>query len=543
MGLPYEATFQFEVPAPENEGSRLDGVVQFMMDELSTGNVNAGSEIEVESGDYGGYAYAMVKTERPHPQLAKQLMQLEVRLCAADEGMGQANFRSRFVSGDGVDPPEVRAGPPRLLLSAMERFDGSAGGLAVGQVVRMIDAGSVADFVREDVLSADRTLPMLVCSERQNGKMPLDPDLIQRELLGLARVVRLADAATRRFGELASTPCYNGAARWLWPGVGSQRGNVPSNAYVPPAALTTRDALYNLQQTALGRASRSEFDGQYSICRTEVILERNRQLEAEKRPVPAAELDSELRAEVVKERRRANEYKRRLGIEQGKVANLDQELAGALSRITDLEADSGAGNSDDGYGSARERRDDIRDLRDTVAKRDRTIADLNGELQRYRQEARQRRNADDLTLPIRYGHPGLLTICDHALNLYRDPMRRFVIGRLRASFGADLEQCVMKSVDFSRRPPYNAQDPDSAIDIGDFEDLVQSNDECFADDELEARLLGYIRTFRNRVSHPPRGGLDESRVLDGLNNITKALTTIGEQDAAGEVSDLINLVR
>ena len=279
MGLPYEATFQFEVPAPENEGSRLDGVVQFMMDELSTGNVNAGSEIEVESGDYGGYAYAMVKTERPHPQLAKQLMQLEVRLCAADEGMGQANFRSRFVSGDGVDPPEVRAGPPRLLLSAMERFDGSAGGLAVGQVVRMIDAGSVADFVREDVLSADRTLPMLVCSERQNGKMPLDPDLIQRELLGLARVVRLADAATRRFGELASTPCYNGAARWLWPGVGSQRGNVPSNAYVPPAALTTRDALYNLQQTALGRASRSEFDGQYSICRTEVILERNRQLE------------------------------------------------------------------------------------------------------------------------------------------------------------------------------------------------------------------------------------------------------------------------
>ena len=544
MGLPYETTFQFGLLSSESGGSGLDNVAQFLVGELSAGGVSAASDIEVETGESGAFGYAMIKTERPHPHLSEQLMQLEVRLCTTGDGEMQANFRSRFVSVDGVDPPELRAGPPRLLLSAMEQFDCSVGGLEFGRVVPVIDAGAVADFVNESVFGADRALPILVCSERPDGTIPLDPELVRRELLGLAQVARLEDEATSSFRELTGLACFNGAARWIWPGPRLQRDRRPPNSYLPQAALVTDDVLYNLQQTALQRALPDDFDGQYSICRTEVILERNRQLEAEKQSASAAEIASESQADVIKERRRANEFSRRLDIERRKVAQLDQQLAEALSRIEDIEAE--LDTEDDAnvaYESARERRDEIRELRDRLSRNEKTITELNGELQRYRQEERNWIATNGVTLPIKNVHPGWLTICNHALNIYRDPMRRFVIGRLREVHGDDLERCVKGSVDFSGRAPYNAQYPESAIDVSDFGDLVQSNQQCFTNDQLQAHLLGDIRRFRNRVSHPPTNGLDESSVRDGLRNIRDALECIGEKDAASEVSGLTRLVR
>ena len=543
MGLPYETTFQFNVVEPESGAARLNSVVQFLKDGLSAGSAQATSEVEVEAGDFGGYAYAMVKTERPHPQLTDHLMQLEVRLCAEADGAIQANFRSRFVSGDGVDPPELRAGPPRLLLSAAEQFNFSAEGVSFSQDVSVVDAQSVQDFVDKWVFEADQGLPLLVCSERPNGTIPLEPELIQRELIGLARVVRLKDEANEGFRKLTGLPCFNGAGRWIRPGPPPRHGGRPISTYLPQASLTAVDALYNLQQTALQQTLNNAFDSHYSMCRAEVIFERNRELEAERQSAPAAEPVAASQKEALKERRRANEFNRQLGIEQRKVAQLNQQLAEAFSRIEELETELDAEiDAEVSHESPRDRRDEIRALKDRLSKNETTIIDLNGQLQQYRQEDRYRIAVNGLTLPLRNLHPGWLTICNHALNVYRDPMRRFVIRRLQEAHGDDLERCVKSCVDFTGRKAYNPQDPESSIDVGDFEDLVQSNRHCFTDDELQAQLLGHIRSFRNRVSHPPTNGLDEDLVHDGLRNIRDVLECIGEADAAGEVSNLTRLM-
>ncbi len=544
MGLPYEATFEFDVPTSENEGSRLDSVVQFLRNELSTGNVNVASEIEVEAGDYGGYAYAMVKTERSHPQWTEQLMQLEVRLCVVGDGMVQANFRSRFVSSDGVDPPQLRAGPPRLLLRAAERFGFSAEGVALGLDVPVIDAETVENLVDEWMFGVDRDLPILVCSERPDGTIPLEPESIQRDLIGLARVVRLEDEANEKFRKLTGLACFNGAGRWIWPGPRSQRGGRLPNTYLSQSVLGAGDALYNLQQTALQMILRSDFDGQYSVCRTEVIFERNRQLEAERQSAPSSEPDADTQKEVLRERRRANEFNRRLSIEQGKVAQLDQQLAEALSRIDELETELDSVNdSDIGYESARDRRDAIRELRARLSTTEKTITELNGELQRYRQEDRNWIATHGLTLPLRGAHPGWLTICNHALNIYRDPMRRYVIDGLRSEFGEDLEQRLKRSVDYTRDRTYKHDDPESSIDVGDFEDLFRANPQCFGDDSTDTNQLGYIQRFRNIISHPPVNGIDATFAQDGLRNIKEVLERTGHVEAANQVASLSQLIR
>lgn len=546
MGLPYETTFQFDVPAAENEGSRLDGVVQFLMDELSTGNASAGSEIEVESGNYGGYAYAMLKTERPHPQLTEQLMQLEVRLCAADGGAVQANFRSRFVSGDGVDPPDSSTGPPRLLLALADEFQCRIDGFDVAGEVLVVDEATVDDFVSEWVLSESRTLPLLLFSESAEGGVAQDLQRVRKGLTGLGRVVHMTQNADARFLELAGQRlrCFNGAARWLWPGCTFDRnGSGPPGSFYWPNQLANRDLVHRLQQTALEAAPVRDFDMQYSLCRAEVIFERNRQLEAERLSSQATEPDTESQKEIRKGQIRINEMNRMLGIERGKVAKLDQQLAEALSRIEELETELyERDNVEVMYASARNRRDKIQEMREDLERNAKTITQLNDELQKYRQEDRYRTERDGLVLPLRSEHPGWLTICQHALNIYRDPMRQYVIDGLRDEYGGDVEQWVKMSVAYTSGRTYKQGDPESSIDVGDFEDLVRGHSQCFGDDGLHTNRLGRIRTFRNTVSHPPVGGLEATVLQDGLRSIRDELQGIGHVEAAGEVERLSRLI-
>lgn len=544
MGLPYECTFEISAPAADDGGSRLAGIVSLLREELTASSAATVSDIELEAGDAGGYGYAVLSTERPHPQLADQSMQLEVRLCAADGEPVRVNFRSRFISADGVDPPELRAGPPRLLRLVMERFGCSAGGRSIGQTATTIDAGSVPGLVTGAIFDADRALPILVCSERPDATATPDPELIQRELVGLAHVVRLRHEAVARFRELTGLACYNGAARWLWPGASSDRGVRLPNTYCSQPELARRDALYNLQQTALQRASASEFDSRYSHCRAEVILARNQILEAERQEAAPADGDAQLRLQLRREQIRVNEFSRRLEVEQGKVARLDQDLAEAHSRIEELEARVEERSCEEVPDSARELRSQIRVLRSDLGDKVQTISQLNAELQAYRQRERSRVADQGITLALGGAHPGWLTLCNHALNLYRDPMRRLIIGRLRESYdNLQLERQLRNYVDFSNRSvDYNTREPESSIDVGDFESLVESSASTFADAGLWPGQLRDIRRFRNRVSHPPVGGLDTVAVQDGLRNIREVLERIGARDAADEVRGLSNLV-
>ncbi len=546
MGLPYEATFQFDLSATENGRSRLDGVLQFLREGLSTTTADASAAIEVETGDIGGYAYAMIGTERRHPTLADQLMQLEVRLCVAGDGPAQANFTSRFISADGVAPPGLRAGPPRLLLAVADEFECQIDGFDVAGDVQVVDADSVDDFVRECVFDETRTLPLLLFSESERGGMELDLQQVQRGLTGLGRVVHMTQSADIRFLELAGRRlrCFNGAARWLWPGCTFNRNGIgPSKSFYWQNELSDPHLVYHLQQTALEAAPVRDFDTYYSMCRAEVIFERNRQLEAERLSPQATEPDAESRAQMRREQLRVNEANRRLGIEQSKVARLDQQLAEAQSRIEKLETELDERDDFDVvYETERDRRDRIQELREDLARNAKTITQLNEELQKYRQEDRARTERDGLALPLGSDHPGWLTICQHALNIYRDPMRRYVIDGLRRDYPEDVDGQVKMSVDFTTGRTYKSDDPESSIDVGDFEELVKSYTQCFGDDRSHTNRIGRIRRFRNIVAHPPVGGIEATAVQEGLRNIKDTLERIGDVEAAGEVERLGRLI-
>ena len=71
---------------------------------------------------------------------------------------------------------------------------------------------------------------------------------------------------------------------------------------------------------------------------------------------------------------------------------------------------------------------------------------------------------------------------------------------------------------------------------------MQSCYQCFSVNTPNPRKLGDIRHFRNRVVHPPSGGLNAGVILDGLRNIAEVLKSIGEGQAASRVSVLEPLI-
>ncbi len=552
MGLPYISTFH--VTVPEND-SGINRLQSFLQSELSGYSGGSSTDIEVESDSIADFGYALLTCERPHPRMPEQQLQLEMRLCEAAGEPVSANIRCRFITADGEDPPDLRAGPPRLVATMAERFSCFIDGAELALKPATIHADSVESFLQREVFNWDRSLPLLVISEDDDGNVLLDPVRAQRELLGLARVVRIPHNATEKYRQQVhhTLVTYGGAARWLWPGAHSE-GNGPGTApHYYGQEVLSREAnsnafLYALQQKALEYHYRSgqpsEFDSIFSQCRMEVLLSRNRQLEAQgiqQQGPPDRETSRELRKEQV----RANELNRRLSTEQARVARMDQELAEAQRRVVELEAGANSGGDDSTGVSAGNQRRAIRDLQETLKSRNDTIDRLNDELQQYRQRERVGSHAfgqweeavrEKMVLPLTDTRLRRLTLCNHALNLYRDPMRQFITSNLIQECGPDLRRWLQASVkDFDPNSSYNPEQPGSSIDIGDFEYLVRDYGFHLPENCPDHGQLGDIRRFRNKVVHPPMEGLDIVTARDGLRTICGVLSQIGEMAAVNEI--------
>ena len=108
-----------------------------------------------------------------------------------------------------------------------------------------------------------------------------------------------------------------------------------------------------------------------------------------------------------------------------------------------------------------------------------------------------------------------------ALNIYRASMRSFIISHLKKSWGPDVEDVIIDSVDDWRANEIDqslsesGRDIEFVIDINDFPHLVNRNwGEAFE------RILNYDKTFRNQLwlivecrntnSHPPEDPESES---------------------------------
>ncbi len=358
------------------------------------------------------------------------------------------------------------------------------------------------------------------------------------------------DAVTEYRTQVGSNVvCYNGGVRWVWPGARHDvnGAGVAPNFYHQNSITGISEGvfLYNLQQKALeyhqsNRKLAQDFDSYFSHCRMAVLSGRNQELKAERSQQPASE-DEELKKELRREQVRANDFSRRLTTELAKVTRLEQELTEASQRIKELEAASERNEAAISIDTPSNLRRDNRELKDTLRKRENTIEELNRQLQSYRQ--RERAANESKLLPLTDQLVARLTICNHALNLYRTPMRRFISGNLIQQFGPDLREQLQASVKyFDPYSDYKPEEPESSIDVGDFENLVRDYEYCFPEKCPEPSDLGQIRRFRNKVVHPPVGGLDFVTIRDGLRTISSVLMCIGENDAANDIIAAYRLV-
>ena len=260
---------------------RLRQVVGLVMEELQATTGAAAPDLEQGATAAGGYA--SISAERPYPMQPGQpelSVRLEARFCTAADGDGDgdventaavaAQISTRFISADGSDPPELLVGPPRLLREIVQRFPCRNGVSPVANAVARVTAADAADFTNAQLLNPQRTLPILVITERPQGGTAIDPERALSLLLGVAQVAHF-DANGPAPGVAR---CYNGSVRMYWPPGLQRPGYYTWNA---AAALS----LASLQRDCLANAAESDFDRRFGMARAAVILERNRQLESE----------------------------------------------------------------------------------------------------------------------------------------------------------------------------------------------------------------------------------------------------------------------
>ena len=116
------------------------------------------------------------------------------------------------------------------------------------------------------------------------------------------------------------------------------------------------------------------------------------------------------------------------------------------------------------------------------------------------------------------GHPAdHITVVNHAVNIYRDRMRHYIIANLRQQFGNDLTACLTGGIvelAWHRTRELAAADPKAFIDVDVCEDIVIAYPECFGISDLP-RKLREIKRIRNNAAHPPPQGIDYVNMQDG----------------------------
>ena len=501
---------------------------------------------DVETGTTETAGYTRISAERNYPSAPKYRMRLEVRLCTKGERL-EAEVRSRFLSADGAEPPNLPAGPPRMLQAIAEGFSCVIGSDLLTYEPTRITTANVQSFASESILSPLRQLPVLAISEDNSGKPALDPARAQRSLAGVAAVAvcdkDAANAMSQYVGR--SLACYDGAIRVFWPGCSfNANGGGPRLFYMRgPAHAKGAGLLRELQQACIDNAPESDFDSIFSDARVSVILERNRLLETQQND--ASEQSSEaptsdvgaLQRDLRRQEIAAREANRKWKNALATVAKMEQELAEAKANIEELSAlQPDVTESQGERESTRILRAENRELRERLDRLTETNSKLNEDNQLLRQQERQNRNdASAYVIRLDCPHPGNVTILNYAVNLYRDPMRRYIINNLDASDEDGLREILRMSIEIH---PSAKEKPEALIDVNDFHNIVTDNPTYFDNSRNLAWSLRQIRDVRNRAAHPPPDGIRDDFTQYGLTCIAEALETI---DARQELMEVVRL--
>lgn len=506
MPAHYEATFAIRPPDGAEPSTGPELVRQASELVMAETRPTAAGEPapELETGAVGDIAYAIISGERRHSRHQERYVRLEVRLCAA-AGAAYAQIRTRYLSAEPNGPtPETPAGPPRLLRALTDRFDCRQQISPVSAAPCRLTPEQAETFSREHIVNPDRTLPILVITDPETGRAAINPTEAARMLAGLAQVVH-----TDHNG-IGAVPgikrCHSGWAAFYW--TPDQSGRSPRVRYYAPNGRTP--AARELQRECLAQAPDTDFDARFVTARSEVILHRNRQLEARQQqpaPPPTDETETdELRRQSRKEQIRANYNAQRLRAAQDKIRELEDRIHTLTTEPEPTPAPEPVPAPAPEYGPP---------------------------------------PVPPEAIPLSGTASDNVTIIGHAINLYRESMRRHIIDTLRQRHNPDrITQLLTGSVELNRH--YTRQlaetDPHAFVDVTIFENVVDNCPQDFPDRRF-GRLLAEIRRIRNLTAHPTPQGIPYDIAHDSIRTIRQALTAVGDTETAAGIAQLAPLLR
>ena len=356
----------------------------------------------------------------------------------------------------------------------------------------------------------------------------------------------------------------------LWPGCRvDANGNGPTRFRFPgESGKTQSQFLLDVQQTCIDQAPTSEFGRWFNDAKVLVVADELRQLKTIKASAPARE--SRKADLTIKRLRRENEeLKDKVTLHLNELDRLNEESKGHREQIRQLKREIELpDNLDEGI---RKLRKENRGLKAEKREWVKTKEKLNDDNQQLRQvnQLLERQSSTDArmvgedgssksrAMPMDNSALDNVTILNHAINLFRDPMRSFIVRQLKRDDFREIKKDMTHLDGLDESAPRTFE---KALDVagGDlsyqnaysplaktlnFDTVIDRYQKRFSNGGSLAYYLREIRGARNRAAHPPPGGLLPTFTGDRLGQIVQALVLIGDAGTATKVKSLERLVR
>ena len=317
---------EFSITGPEQSETPLFGRVCAMV-RNRVEDLQGDRELLEESGEVDELAYQRFQIELPHGRNPDFRLLLTVKLSAIG-GPVTVAVQSAFVETDKSPPPELIAGPPRLVLDLFRDFECYNGSDRLSSLPVRLAPEAAAEFANR-IFDPARRLPILAISENWRSQTPINPNWLQQLLAGLAQVITYnrdtADEVRHLVGfQLA---CFNGAMRIYQPGCNRDDRREQHKFWMPsdagtllrrPAGIVVRELSSHLPEVIDNR--------EYESVRGQVQQKHMAERAAELLARPLHQRIRELESEVESLNRRLAERERDAATGLAELHTLRQQL-------------------------------------------------------------------------------------------------------------------------------------------------------------------------------------------------------------------------
>lgn len=531
-----------ERDSPEIQGL-LHDAENFIIGRLSDDQDQPPLEREYDGDE--DIAYSIIRTERSVSADGRIVARLEIRLWTDDSDV-QMSVESQVIAPDEEGDQSYRYSPPRIASSLIERY------LCLDNEAQLTHKHrqQLSDSELAHLLyKSRRQLPILLISPTNADHFSTDPQRIQEQLLGLAHVAIVDRAKHSTLGP--SVYCFNGASRLIWPTPSlNYSGPSPKSTFYSPRQSSSRDFPTKLRHALLTEPPHfSFFEVAFLQIRSNCVLLRNLKLERTLQDVTTASpgpVASPNQDDLKTLRRQLRKSDRQSKSLQSDNSRLQDEINRMQTKITNLSGRLAGGSTAEPF------LDDLeltRRLQANLAETRLETSKKDAEIKRLQKEvAALNSNFKDLKISneeLRSQPPNqdfmgkiapslkLLTSLNHALNIARDPIRKYIVQNLRRAYEGNLFERFQHSINLEHMNCARIRDhPESAIDYGEFPNLVRHNPAAFENADYLFGLLEKIRRDRNKIIHPYYGATNITNQLarELLNNIVSIRNAIGWHD-------------